>query len=175
MAREMPDFIHKHHIDIGVMLDALVADNKAEVLAEPMSTTVNHKTAEIKMIEETRKTFRDPSLAITTTCIRVPVLRAHSESINLTFEQPITSDEAREILSGAPGIEVVDDAELGRFPMPIDASGRDSILVGRIRQDVSQPDNHGIELFTCGDQLRKGGALNAIQILELIAGQQDPD
>lgn len=128
-----------------------------------------YNTEERKMIDETRKVFHEPSLAICATCIRVPVLRAHSESINLTFEQPITPDEVREILSSAPGVEVVDDVEHGRFPMPVDASGRDDVLVGRIRQDISQPDGRGIELFVCGDQLRKGAALNAIQILELLA------
>ena len=75
-------------------------------------------------------------------------------------------DQAREILANSPGVRVVDDPETGRFPMPIDASGQDDVLVGRIRQDVSQPDGRGIELFACGDQLRKGAGLNAIQILE---------
>lgn len=129
-----------------------------------------YNTEERKMIDETRKIFHAPSLAISATCVRVPVLRAHSESINLTFERPITPDEAREILSTAPGVKVVDDVESGRFPMPIDASGRDEVLVGRIRQDAGQPDGRGIEMFVCGDQLRKGAALNAIQILELLAG-----
>ena len=128
-----------------------------------------YNTEERKMIDETRKIFREPSLAITATCIRVPVLRAHSESINLTFEKPITPDEVREILRGAPGVKVVDDVERGRFPMPIDASGCDEVLVGRIRQDVSRQDGCGIELFLCADQLRKGAALNAIQILELLS------
>ncbi len=129
-----------------------------------------YNAEERKMIDETRKIFRDHSLPITATCVRVPVLRAHSEAINLSFEQPITPDEVREVLSKAPGVKVVDDAESGRFPMPIDASGRDEVFVGRIRQDVSQPDNRGIELFICSDQLRKGAALNAIQILELVSG-----
>ena len=128
-----------------------------------------YNTEERKMIDETRKIFHEPSMAITATCIRVPVLRAHSESINLTFEHPITADEVREILRSAPGVEVVDNVEENRFPMPLDASGRDNVLVGRIRQDVSQPDNHAIELFICGDQLRKGAALNAVQILELLS------
>jgi len=128
-----------------------------------------YNTEERKMIDETRKIFHAPSIAIAPTCIRVPVLRAHSESINLTFERPITPHEARLILSGAAGVQVVDDVERGRFPMPVDASGRDDVLVGRIRQDASQPDGRGIELFACGDQLRKGAALNAIQILELLA------
>jgi aspartate-semialdehyde dehydrogenase len=128
-----------------------------------------YNAEERKMIDETRKIFHEPSLAITATCIRVPILRTHSESINLTFEQPITPDEVRDILSGAGGVEVVDDVNAGRFPMPVDASGRDNVLVGRIRQDVSREDNRGIELFVCGDQLRKGAALNAFQILELLA------
>ena len=127
-----------------------------------------YNTEERKMIDETRKIFHEPGLAVTATCVRVPVLRAHSESINLTFERPMTPGEARDILSSAPGIEVVDDVEAGRFPMPVEASGRDNVLVGRIRQDVSQPDHHGLELFVCGDQLRKGAALNAIQILERL-------
>ena len=128
-----------------------------------------YNTEERKMIDETHKIFHDPSIAITATCIRVPVLRAHSESINLSFERPITPDEVRSILDGAPGVTIVDDVDAGRFPMPIDASGKDEVLVGRIRQDVSQPDGRGIELFIAGDQLRKGAALNAIQIMELLA------
>ena len=122
------------------------------------------------MVDETRKIFHEPSMAIAATCVRVPVLRAHSESINLTLERPITPEEVRELLSGAPGVRVVDDVESGRFPMPVDASGHDEVLVGRIRQDISQPDGRGIELFACGDQLRKGAALNALQIVELLSG-----
>lgn len=128
-----------------------------------------YNTEERKMIDETRKIFHDASIAITATCIRVPVLRAHSESINLTFTHPITPQEVREILENAPGITIVDDVERGRFPMPVDASGQDDVLVGRIRQDVSQPDGRGIEMFVSGDQLRKGAALNAVQIMELLA------
>ncbi len=125
-----------------------------------------YNTEERKMIEETRRIFHEPALPITATCVRVPVMRAHSESINLTLTNPILPDEVREILSSAPGVEIVDDA--GRFPMPIDASGRDAVLVGRIRRDLSQGDRRGVELFVCGDQLRKGAALNAIQILESL-------
>jgi aspartate-semialdehyde dehydrogenase len=121
------------------------------------------------MADETRKIFHEPSLAIAATCVRVPVLRAHSESINLTFERPITPDEVRQLLRDTSGVAVVDDVEVGRFPMPVEASGRDEVLVGRIRRDVSQPDGRGIELFACGDQLRKGAALNALQLVELLA------
>lgn len=124
---------------------------------------------ERKMIDETRKIFHDPSLAISPTCVRVPVMRAHSESLNLTFANPISPDEVREVLRAAPGVEVVDDVDEGVFPMPIDATGRDACLVGRIRRDAGQPEGRGIEMFVCGDQLRKGAALNALQILELIS------
>ena len=127
-----------------------------------------YNTEERKMIDETRKIFHAASLPITATCIRVPVMRAHSEAINLTFQGAITPDEVRKILREAPGVRVVDDVEANRFPMPVEASGGDEVLVGRIRQDVSQPDNRGIELFVCGDQLRKGAALNAVQIVELL-------
>ncbi len=127
-----------------------------------------YNTEERKMIDETRKIFHAPSIAVAPTCIRVPVLRAHSEAVNLTFERPITAGEARSILSKAPGVTVVDDAKANRFPMPLEASGQDNVLVGRIRQDISQSDGRGIELFVSGDQLRKGAALNAIQILELL-------
>jgi aspartate-semialdehyde dehydrogenase len=127
-----------------------------------------YNTEERKVVEEMRKIFHAPDLAIAPTCIRVPVLRAHSESVTLTFERPMTPDECREILRSAPGVEVIDDAAANRFPMPLDASGRDACFVGRIRQDVSQPDGRGIQLFICGDQLRKGAALNAIQIIELL-------
>ena len=127
-----------------------------------------YNAEEWKMIEETRRIFHEPSMAISATCVRVPILRAHSESINLTFQHPITPDEVRRLLENAPGVRVVDDAERGRFPMPVDATGCDECLVGRIRRDLSRPDRRGIELFVCGDQLRKGAALNAVQILELL-------
>ncbi|HKQ48651.1 MAG TPA: aspartate-semialdehyde dehydrogenase [Phycisphaerae bacterium] len=127
-----------------------------------------YNVEESKMILETRKIFRAPELAITATCIRVPVLRAHSESINLTFAETMSEQEAREVLSAAPGVTVVDDRANNRFPMPIEASGKDDVLVGRIRQDASQPDGRGIDLFVSGDQLRKGAALNAVQIAEAL-------
>ncbi len=121
---------------------------------------------EMKMVNETRKIFGANDLRITATCVRVPVLRAHSESINLEFESPFAVAQAREILSQAPGVKLVDDWQANYFPMPIDASGRDEVLVGRIRQDISNP--NGLELWLCGDQIRKGAALNAIQIAELL-------
>ncbi|MHC4797043.1 MAG: aspartate-semialdehyde dehydrogenase [Planctomycetota bacterium] len=123
---------------------------------------------ETKMVNETRKMFHTDEIYITATCVRVPVMRAHSESINLTFSKPITEDEVREILSGAAGMKIVDDREKNYFPMPIESSDNDDIFVGRIRQDISQPDGRGIDIFISGDQLRKGAALNAVQIAELL-------
>jgi len=120
------------------------------------------------MVYETRKIFDCPDIAITCTCIRIPVFRAHCESINLEFTNPISDGQVRDILSAAPGVSVLDDRENNRFPMPIDATDKDDILVGRIRQDDSIPGNHGINLWVAGDQLRKGAALNAIQIAEKL-------
>ena len=123
---------------------------------------------ETKMVQETRKIFDCPQIAITCTCIRIPVFRAHCESINLEFTGPITPEEVRDLLSTAPGVSVLDDREHNRFPMPIDATGKDDVFVGRIRQDESIPENRGINLWVAGDQLRKGAALNAIQIAEKL-------
>jgi len=124
---------------------------------------------EMKMVNETRKIFAAQQLRITATCVRVPVLRAHSEAINLEFEQPLSVAEAREILSQAPGVKLVEDWTANHFPMPIEATGQDEVLVGRIRQDISHPG--GLELWLCGDQIRKGAALNAVQIAELLVEQ----
>ena len=123
---------------------------------------------ETKMVLETRKIFHCPEIRVAATCVRVPVMRAHSESINLEFERPMSEAEARDILAAAPGVKIVDDRERSYFPMPLDASGQDDILVGRIRQDISQTDCRGIEMFVSGDQLRKGAALNAVQIAERL-------
>jgi len=130
-----------------------------------------YNAEERKMIDETRKIFHEPQLAVSATCVRVPVMRAHSESVNVTFARPISPGEVRDILHSAPGVEVIDDVDAGRFPMPLDAAGRDNCLVGRIRADLSQPEGRGIDMFVCGDQLRKGAALNALQILELVSAR----
>lgn len=131
----------------------------------PMKSN-GYNEEEMKMLTETRKIFSCPEMAITCTCVRVPVMRAHSESINLEFRDPITPDQVRSLLSTAPGVTVLDDAENNRFPMPLDADGKDDVYVGRIRQDESIPDNRGINIWVCGDQIRKGAALNAVQIAE---------
>lgn len=129
-------------------------------------TENNYCEEEMKMVNETRKIFADQNIRITATCIRVPVLRAHSEAINLEFDRPFSPDKAREILAKASGVQLVEDFSKNYFPMPIDASGKDDVLVGRIRQDISHP--NGLELWLCGDQIRKGAALNAVQIAELL-------
>ncbi len=135
----------------------------------PHNTPINGQgycEEEMKMVNETRKIFACPELRVSATCVRVPVLRAHSESVNLEFSQPFSVVKAREILQSAPGVKLVEDWDANYFPMPIDATGRDEVLVGRIRQDISHP--NGLELWLCGDQIRKGAALNAVQIAELL-------
>src|SRR5579872_385960 len=114
---------------------------------------------ESKIIRETRKIFSDSEIRISATCVRVPVLRAHSVAITFECEQPITPVEVRKLVGGVRGVELVDDSERNYFPMPIDASGHDAILVGRIRQDLSEPSGRSISLFAAGDQLLKGAAL----------------
>jgi aspartate-semialdehyde dehydrogenase len=149
---------------------------QAEILPYPLAFNLfphdsplgdNHYCQEeMKMVKETRKIFNVPELRVTATCVRVPVLRAHSEAINLEFEQPFAADRARELIAAAPGVKLVEDWQKNYFPMPIDATGEDDVLVGRIRQDISH--DCGLELWLCGDQIRKGAALNAIQIAELL-------
>ena len=149
---------------------------KAEILPYPLAfnlfphnsplTDSGYCEEELKMINETRKIFNDSTIRVTATCVRVPVLRAHSEAVNLEFDSPFLVSQAREILSQAPGVKLVENWDSNYFPMPIDATGKDEVLVGRIRQDLSHP--CGLELWLCGDQIRKGAALNAIQIAELL-------
>ena len=127
---------------------------------------------ELKMLYETRKIMGLDQLCLTATCVRVPVLRAHSEAVNLEFEEPFPVEEARALLSAAPGLELIEDFATNRFPMPSDVTGRDAVAVGRIRQDLSNP--NALELWLCGDQIRKGAALNAIQIAELLQQQVAP-
>lgn len=121
---------------------------------------------ELKMLNETRKIMGTPELRLSATCVRVPVLRAHSEAVNIEFHEPFPVQEARALLAEAPGVELLENFETNRFPMPTDVTGRDPVAVGRIRQDLS--DANALELWLCGDQIRKGAALNAIQIAELL-------
>jgi aspartate-semialdehyde dehydrogenase len=123
---------------------------------------------ETKVIRETRKIFEDEKIAVGVTCVRVPVLRAHCEAITFECEEPISQARVRAILAGAPGVRLVDDRTRNYFPMPIDASGQDDVLVGRIRKDASDPSGHSISMFVAADQLLKGAALNAVQIAEML-------
>jgi aspartate-semialdehyde dehydrogenase len=125
-----------------------------------------HNEEETKVIQETRKIFGDPNIAIGITCVRIPVLRAHCVSVTFECEKPITPEEVRAIIADAPGVRLVDDQERNYFPMPVDASGKDEILVGRIRRDLSDSTGRSISIFSAGDQLLKGAALNAVQIAE---------
>ena len=121
---------------------------------------------ELKMRNEARKMLHLPELKLSCTCVRVPIARAHSESLNLEFENDITPEEAREILKGAEGVKVVDDPLNGGYPMPLDATAKYDVLAGRIRQDISRDDKKGLEMFVSGDQLLRGAALNAVEIAE---------
>lgn len=127
---------------------------------------------EQKMIDEARKIWRDESVRIAPTCVRVPVMRAHAEAITLTLKRPANEAEVRLSLAGAPGLVLVDDRAANRFPTPLAAAGRDEVLVGRVRPDDTQARDGerfiGWHLFVCGDQLRKGAALNAVQIAEHV-------
>jgi aspartate-semialdehyde dehydrogenase len=127
-----------------------------------------HNEEETKVINETRKIFGDPSIAIGITCVRIPVLRAHCVSVTFECEKPISPEEVRAIIADAPGCRLVDDQEHNYFPMPVDASGKDEILVGRIRRDLSDSTGRSISIFSAGDQLLKGAALNAVQIAEQL-------
>jgi aspartate-semialdehyde dehydrogenase len=169
-------------------MDELVQSTRASLAGESYQPKVlphpyafnlfSHNTAidpetgyneeETKVIKETRKIFEDDRIAVGVTCVRVPVLRAHSEAITFECERPITEDRVRAILAEAPGVRIVDDRVRNYFPMPIDASGQDDVLVGRIRRDLSDASGHSISMFVAADQLLKGAALNAIQIAELL-------
>lgn len=125
---------------------------------------------EMKMVYETQKMFHEPELKITATAVRVPVIQSHSEAINIETERKLSAEEAREILRNAPGIIVQDDPEEKIYPMPILATNRDEVFVGRIREDISC--DNGLSLFVVADQLRKGAATNAVQIAETLLEYQ---
>ena len=121
---------------------------------------------EMKMVNETRKILEEPTLAISATCVRVPVFIAHSEAVWIETERPLSIEKARELLRRAPGVKLVDEPAAGAYPLPVDAAGQDAVLVGRIRVDESVP--NGLALWVSGDNLRKGAATNAVQIAELL-------
>ncbi len=124
---------------------------------------------EMKMVQETKKIMGDPSIKVTATCVRVPVFIAHSESVNIETEKKLTADKARKLLKTAPGVCVVDDPAKGLYPLPINATGKYDTFVGRIREDDTIP--NGLNLWVVSDNLRKGAALNAVQIAEKLVEQ----
>ncbi len=129
----------------------------------------NHYTKEeMKMVNETRKILHDEKMRVTATCVRVPVFNAHSESVNIETQKKLTRADVIRLLSKAPGVKVVDDPARKKYPMPIDADGKDETFVGRIREDESIP--NGINMWVVSDNLRKGAALNAVQIAETLIG-----
>ncbi len=161
---------------------AVLSGQPAEpkVLKQPYAFNLfSHNTAinehgyneeEWKVIQETRKYLSMPDLRVGVTCVRVPVMRAHSVSVTVEFAgQAPTEDQVREVLSKSPGVKLVDDRANNHFPTPLEASGKEDVLVGRIRKDVSHPS--AISLFACGDQLLKGAALNAVQIAERLIAE----
>ena len=125
-----------------------------------------YTSEEMKMQNEGRKIMHLPELNVSCTCVRVPVMRSHSISVQLRFDRSVSVEEAREVLAKAPGVKLVDDLKNKQYPMPLDTSGQDIVFVGRIRPDLTDP--NGLCLWCCGDQVRKGAATNAIQIAELL-------
>lgn len=131
-------------------------------------TENGYNEEEMKMVKETKKIWGQQDVSITATCIRVPIMRAHAESINLEFDRDISEQEALDVLSKADGVSIINDRQQNRFPTPLDASNQDDVYVGRVRRDISRGDHRGLDLFVCGDQIKKGAALNAVQIAELL-------
>ena len=125
-----------------------------------------YTSEEMKMQNEGRKIMHLPELTVSCTCIRVPVVRSHSISVTCTFDKPVTVEDARKVIAAAPGCKLMDDLNAKQYPMPLETSGQDTVFVGRIRPDLTNP--NGLCLWCCGDQVRKGAATNAIQIAELL-------
>lgn len=173
----------------GSAMDELEQQTRALIAGEPARVSVfPHQLAfnclphidafgelgytgeEWKMVRETHKILEDDSIRMSTTTVRVPVYRCHSEAVNIETERPLTPPEVRELLAAAPGVAVIDDPEKNQYPMPITVAGRDEVFVGRIRQDLSH--DRAINLWLVSDNLRKGAALNMVQIMELLAAGQ---
>ena len=159
---EMPRRVYPHQIYANVIPE--IGGYKGDGLY----------SEERKMIDETRKIFGAPDLLVSATCVRVPVVVGHSEAVHVELERPMDADEARDILRNAPGVVVTDDPRRSDYPMPLPTAGTDPVYVGRIRKDPSHP--RGLALWIVGDNLRKGAALNAVQVFELVArnGWQSP-
>jgi len=156
-AREMPaPVVYPHQIAFNALPQV-----------ESFKEGDDYTTEERKMMAETRKILGSDELGISATCVRVPVYTGHSESVNVQTAEPLSPEECRRLLSGAPGIRVVDDPANGLYPTAIDAAGQDDVLVGRIRSDPSH--DRCLNLWVVGDNLRKGAATNAVQVAELLS------
>ncbi len=129
----------------------------------------DHTDEERKLIDETRKILGDPAISVSATCVRVPVLTGHSEAVNVQTRRPLSPEHARELLAAAPGVTVLDDPGAALYPLAIDAAGRDEVFVGRIRRDPGH--ERALDLWIVADNLRKGAALNAVQLAELLHAQ----
>ena len=125
---------------------------------------------EQKMVQESRKIMHRPDLLVSATCVRVPVLVSHSAAVHVEFQEPVSPEEAREVLNAAPGVTVLDDPQRGLYPMPWNVAGEDDVFVGRIRRDLSHP--NGLVMWVVSDNLRKGAALNSVQIAEELVARQ---
>jgi aspartate-semialdehyde dehydrogenase len=126
----------------------------------------DHTDEERKLMNETRKILDDPAIRVSATCVRVPVVNGHSEAVNVQTREPLSPERARELLVAAPGVTVLDDPSAARYPLAIDATGKDDVFVGRIRRDPGH--ERALDLWIVADNLRKGAALNAVQIAELL-------
>jgi len=146
-----------------------IAFNVLPQIGGPKAEMPGYTSEEAKMLFETRKILNDDQIRVSSTCVRVPVFYGHAEALNIEFERPLSPEEAREILATSPGVEVVDNLKDALYPLPIHTAGRDNVQVGRIRPDNSV--ENGLALFVAGDNIRKGAALNAVQIAETLVAK----
>lgn len=159
--RQLAAHVRGEALDTSV-LGGQLAGNLLMQWARDVAT--GYQEEELKMVHETRKIFGDPEIRVSPTTVRVPVVTGHAESLAVELERPMTAARARELLASAPGVELVDDFAEGIYPQPVHVAGRDPVLVGRVREDIGNPG--GLLMWVIGDNLRKGAALNAVQIAE---------
>ena len=164
LARQIEDYVAGNELEIDQYPYQIMC-NLIPQISSLKNEFEGYYGEEIKMIKETRKIFGEPDLAVSATCVRVPVFRAHSEAINVEFEKPVSVGDARKALAGWPGIEVIDDPADSKYPMPLFAEGKDPTYVGRIRRDSCNPNT--LDMWVVADNIRKGAALNAVQIAEM--------
>ena len=157
-----------HPVEVALILAKLGFDEEviAGALLHDTIEDCGYTKEEMKMFNETRKIMHEPELSVSAMCVRVPVMRAHSEAIWVETERPISPEEAREAFAKANGIVIVDNPAEKQYPMPLFVAGKDPVFVGRIRKDLAN--EHGLSFWIVGDQIKKGAALNAVQIAQYI-------